>query len=68
MSRPIPIPDRPPDYVRMMSHEQCEEAFKAYILKHNIVPIGDFAIRMLWKPDDDGELLVRIELYDTKKQ
>ncbi len=67
MSDPLPVPDRPPDFVRLMAHEQCEEAFKAYIIKHNIVPIGEFLIRMLWKPSDDGELIVRLELYDTSK-
>lgn len=57
------IPERRPDYVRLLSFQQCEEAIREYAAKHHIIPVGDFATRMLWEIHHGSEMVIRLELF-----
>lgn len=60
---PSIIPDRRPDFIRLLSFEQCEEAIRDYVQKHQIIPVGNFATRMLWEIHHGSEMVIRLELY-----
>ena len=55
--------DRAPDFIRLLSHQQCEEAIRDYVVKNAIVPVGNFATRMLWEIHHETEMVIRLELF-----